>query len=285
MITEEVWDLVDWPQDKNVIEELWLFWKKHLSDGSIKFKARFVAMGYTQIPGLDYGETFLHTGKLASLRLLIALAAYHGWEIHQMDTVAAFLNGIPDEDIYVEQPNEFVKQGNEEKVYKLTKALHRLRQSPKIWQDKVMDFLTAIVFSNCEADHCIYFWRLTNSFTAVYFQVDDMAITGSKITTFKVKIKNKWEMNDMVLASTVVWFHIWRVSDNSYFITQSNFSDTILARFNMTDIKLANKPFPAGLKLYRASEEEAHAFCLEKRPYREVGGSYQFAQGQIFRLM
>lgn len=112
MEDRNVWELVQRPSKSNIIRGLWLFRKKLLADGvAVKYKARFVAMGNTQKPGEDYGETFAPTGKPTSLRLLTAIAAINGWEIHQMDAVAAFLNGILTEDIYVEQPKGFVKKG------------------------------------------------------------------------------------------------------------------------------------------------------------------------------
>lgn len=117
MESGQVWELVGRPPHTNIIRGLWLFRKKLLADGlSVKYKARFVAMGNTQKAGEDYGETFAPTGKPTSLRLLVAIAAINGWEIHQMDAVAAFLNGLLHEDIYVEQPEGFVKAGGRGQV-------------------------------------------------------------------------------------------------------------------------------------------------------------------------
>ena len=64
-------------------------------DGSIcKHKARLVVKGYVQSYGVDYTETFAPVARLDNIRLLFALAAHKGWEIHQMDVQSAFLNGI-----------------------------------------------------------------------------------------------------------------------------------------------------------------------------------------------
>lgn len=75
-----------------------------------------VAMGNTQVEGVDFGETFAPTGKLSSLRLLVAMAAIHRWDIHQMDAVTAFLNGLLVDEIYLEQPEGYVVEGSEGKV-------------------------------------------------------------------------------------------------------------------------------------------------------------------------
>lgn len=211
MVDREVWELVPRPQNTNIICGLWLFKKKLAADGtSMKFKARFVAMGNTQKEGVDYGVTFAPTGKPTSLRLLIAIAAINGWEIHQMDAVAAFLNGILHEDIYVEQPEGFEEPGSKGMVFKLLRSLYGLKQSPKIWQDDVREFLIEIGFVQCEIDHCTYIRhdKSQNLFTAIYVHVDDMAITGNDIDNFKSMISKKWDMDDLGLAKLVVGIEI-----------------------------------------------------------------------------
>ena len=72
-------------------------------DGSIfKHKARLVVKGYAQSYGVDYTETFAPVARLDTIRLLFALAAHRGWEIHQMNVQTSFLNGNLEEEIYVE---------------------------------------------------------------------------------------------------------------------------------------------------------------------------------------
>lgn len=100
-----VWDIVDRPTDMPVVGGRWHFKIKLNLDGSIaKFKARYVAKGFTQTEGVDYTETFAPTGRLASFRALVATAAARGWEIHAMDAIAAFLNS------YLKETNYMVKQ-------------------------------------------------------------------------------------------------------------------------------------------------------------------------------
>ena len=70
-----------------------------------------MAKGFTQIPGIDYDETFSPVARFESIRLLLALAALEDWEIHQLDVKSAFLNGVLDEEIYMEQPQGFISAG------------------------------------------------------------------------------------------------------------------------------------------------------------------------------
>jgi hypothetical protein len=116
----QTWMLVNRPAHKKAIGVKWVYRTKFNADGSInKHKARLVVKGYAQMFGVDFSETFAPVARLDTIRMLLALAAQNGWTIHQMDVKSAFLNGYLEEEIFVEQPEGFVIQGVEEKVYLL----------------------------------------------------------------------------------------------------------------------------------------------------------------------
>ena len=107
-------------------------------DGTIeKQKARLVAKGFRQKEGLDYFDTYLPVTRITSIRMLIALVAVYGLEIHQMDVKIAFLNGELEEEVYIEQPEGFVVPGKEKKVCKLIKSLYGLKTSTKTMACKI----------------------------------------------------------------------------------------------------------------------------------------------------
>ena len=74
--------------------------------------------------------------RLTTIRVLLSLAASHGLLVHQMDVKTAFLNGELKEEIYMQQPDGFVIDGQERKVCRLIKSLYGLKQAPKQWHDK-----------------------------------------------------------------------------------------------------------------------------------------------------
>ena len=102
---KEVWSLVERPtEEHNVIGTKWIFKNKEDENGTVLRKARLVAQGYSQVEGLDFGETFAPVSRLESIRILLAYAAFNGFTLHQMDVKSAFLNGPLNELVYVKQP-------------------------------------------------------------------------------------------------------------------------------------------------------------------------------------
>jgi hypothetical protein len=73
----------------------------------VRNKARLVAKGYSQVEGLDFGETFALVVRLEAIRLLLAYSSLNDIKLYQMDVKSAFLNGEINELVYIEQPPEF----------------------------------------------------------------------------------------------------------------------------------------------------------------------------------
>ena len=135
------WTIVQKPPNSNVVSCKWLFTKKYDAHGNIRFKARLVARGFTQIPGVDYHETFSPTLKLTSLHLIFAITAYLNLELHHVDIETAFLHGDLKEEIYMEQPQLLKDKLHPNYVYKLHKPLYGLKQTPTQWYAKLHRFL------------------------------------------------------------------------------------------------------------------------------------------------
>ena len=90
-----VWEVVSRPEGKSFVTSKWIYKIKHATKGSIeKFKARFVAHGFSQVEGVDYDETFAPVAKFSSIRVVISIVAGMSWKIHQMDVKTTFLNGF-----------------------------------------------------------------------------------------------------------------------------------------------------------------------------------------------
>ena len=95
IMKNDVWDIVPKPEGKSVVSSKWIYKIKHAADGSIeKYKARFVARGFSQKEGIDYEETFAPVARYNSIRAIMALTSMMKWDLHQMDAKTAFLNGV-----------------------------------------------------------------------------------------------------------------------------------------------------------------------------------------------
>ena len=118
----EVWSLVERPK-QNVIGTKWVFRNKQDEHGMVtRNKARLDVWGYTQIEGLDFGETYAPVARLESIHILLAYATHHDFKLYQMDMKSAFLNGPISEFVYVKQPQGFEDPKFPNHVYKLHKV-------------------------------------------------------------------------------------------------------------------------------------------------------------------
>jgi hypothetical protein len=94
--------------NQNVVGTKWVFCNKQDEHGVVtRNKARLVAKGYSQVEGLDFGETYAPIARFESIRILLSYATYHGFKLYQMDVKSAFLNGPIKKEVYVEQPPGF----------------------------------------------------------------------------------------------------------------------------------------------------------------------------------
>jgi hypothetical protein len=167
IMKNDVWDIVPRPEGKSVVSSRWLYKIKHVADGSIeKFKARFVARGFSQREGVDYEETFAPVARYTSIRAVMSLVSFMGWRIHQMDVKTTFLNGIIEEEVYIEQPQGFEVSGKESHVCRLKKALYGLKQAPRAWYSRMMDICRVWASPKVKQilTYIIYLFRLICSF-------------------------------------------------------------------------------------------------------------------------
>ena len=114
----------------------WVFKTKRKSDGTVdKHKARLVARGYTQKYGVDFNETFAPVARLATIRVLMAVACTDDMELTHLDVNTAFLNGVLSETIFMRLPEGFGHDSG--KVVRLRKGLYGLKQASREWYKKL----------------------------------------------------------------------------------------------------------------------------------------------------
>ena len=101
----QTWKLVNLPEGKDAIGVKCIYKTKFDANANVvKHKARLVAKGFSQQPGIDYNETFSPIARLDTVRTVLAIERHHKWKVYQMDVKSAFLNGILQEEVYVQHP-------------------------------------------------------------------------------------------------------------------------------------------------------------------------------------
>ena len=141
------WDLLVQPLTLNgigIIDSRWVFKvkkkkkKKKNENRDKNYKARLVIRGFKDLNEYDLSETYAPVSRLPLVRSFLAIANKYGLDLYQLDVKTAFLNGILEEEIYMEilegafPASETLKN----KVCKLQKALYGLRISPKKWNNR-----------------------------------------------------------------------------------------------------------------------------------------------------
>nr|AAR01736.1 putative Gag and Pol polyprotein [Oryza sativa Japonica Group]ABF97792.1 retrotransposon protein, putative, Ty1-copia subclass [Oryza sativa Japonica Group] len=252
IIANWTWEVTEQPYGYKPVGCKWVFKKKLRPDGTIeKYKARLVAKGYTQKEGEDFFDTYSPVARLTTIRVLLSLAASHGLLVHQMDVKTAFLNGELDEEIYMDQPDGFVVEGQEGKVCKLLKSLYGLKQAPKQWHEKFDKTLTSAGFAVNEADKCVYYRHGGGEGVILCLYVDDILIFGTNlevINEVKSFLSQNFDMKDLGVADVILNIKLIR-GENEITLLQSHYVEKILNRFGYIDSKPSPTPYDPSLLL------------------------------------
>lgn len=269
------WRLTELPRGCKPIGLKWVFKLKQNTDGEvIKHKARLVAKGYIQREGVDFEEVFAPVTRLETVRLLLAVAAKNGWEVHHMDVKSAFLNGDLKEDVYVSQPEGFVKKNQEHMVYKLVKALYGLRQAPRAWYVKLSRCLENLGFSRCPFEHAVYTKRKGDEILVIGVYVDDLLITGTSVESinwFKRQMSSKFEMSDLGKLAYYLGIEVDQKKD-CIELKQTSYAKKVLEKAGMLDCNPTRYPMEPKSQL--SKDESGRA--VNSTQYKSMVGGLRY---------
>lgn len=248
----------------------WVFKiKKDQLNIPIEYKARLCAKGFQQTKGVDFSETYAPTGKLVSLRMLIAYSLSQNLLFHQIDIKSAFLNAPLTEELFLNPPPG-VKTPKDH-VLKLNKAIYGLRQAPFSWHKTLSEWLFQIGFRRCDAEPCV-FWRKG---TFLYLHVDDLAIFSKDPESFKEEVKTRFKIKDLGASNLLLGMNVTQ-SDNSITLSQRHYIDTQLARFNCEHLFPASTPLKPNSSLSFASSEDHNSYLASGNQYRSLVGALNY---------
>ncbi|CAA7020234.1 unnamed protein product [Microthlaspi erraticum] len=225
-----------------------------------RFKARLVAKGFAQIEGVDYNEVFAPLIKHVSIRILLSAVVNQDMELEKMDDKTAFLHGVLQEKIYMEQPEGYVIKGQEDKVCLLSKSLYGLKQLPREWNYRFHTFIVKKNYKRSEYDPCVYL-KGSNIDNMVYLllYMDDMLIASkSKAEVGKLMELLKSEfMKDLRAARKILGMDIFRDREKGLLtLSQIDYLIKVLKTFHMWDCKTVQTPLGSQIKLQALTEKQ-----------------------------
>ncbi|KAH9679450.1 retrovirus-related pol polyprotein from transposon RE1 [Citrus sinensis] len=278
LIRNETWSLVPPPAEYKIVGNKWVFRVKQNSDGSIaKYKARLVTKGFQQTEGIDYFES--PVTKASTVRVILSLAAMHGWMIRHVDVNNAFLNGDLTEDVYMYQPEGFVDEKRSGYVCKLKNALYGLKQAPRAWFDKLKGCLVANWgFQNSRADTSLFFNGKQDSMILVLIYVDDILITGpnsDELEKFISDFSKVFALKDLGRLSYFLGIEVSYAKNNIY-LSQRKYVRDLLSKADMLHCKGCDTPMVTGTKLQKEAKGSLGQHVEDATSYRSLIGGLQY---------
>ena len=279
LMDNNTWTLVDEPEDQQVLPGKWVYKVKYRANGQVdKLKARYVAKGYAQIEGIDFFDTYAPTCKPETFRILLATAARKDLYLGQMDVKSAYLHSKIEEEIYLEQPDGFVKKANsgQKLVCKLNKSIYGLKQAAKNWYEALTSLLLKKGFKRSCNDYCLFVRKEENgTFSYVLVWVDDIVVavaTEEAVNEIKSMLNENFKMDDRGDLNWFLGMQILR-SHDKITVDQTKYIETVLQEFNMSDCKVVATPGEVNLKLVKSNEGNK---LVDPKRYRSLVGSLLF---------
>lgn len=296
LVNSDTWKIVKKPIDRDVVGCRYVLTTKLNVDLTEKKKARLVAKGYSQQYGLDYFKTFAPVARIATVRLLVALAVELNMEIDQLDINTAYLNGDLDETIYMKIPEllkesldklknnrgdigkkaskmlEDIKAGGDTCLLK--KSLYGLKQAGRQWNVKLDKQLREMGLKPTVSEPCLYHKCDKDGadlFVVVY--VDDILVASREriaIDKFKQELARKFELKDFGPATFCLGIDI-KKNGNEYHLSQKRYIQTILKRFGMENCNPVKTPMEVGNISMSDDVKKVQSY-----PYRELIGALMF---------
>ncbi|CEL56474.1 hypothetical protein RSOLAG1IB_11946 [Rhizoctonia solani AG-1 IB] len=178
------------PPGRNAMGCRWVLTiKQNKKNKPVWYKARLVVQGFSQQPGIDYGQTFAPVVRLDSIRTLSSLANQNNWDIQQLNVTSAFLHSDVEEELYM-RPIPYYNNGSSN-VLRLCRSLYRLKQARCMWNCMFDSKMKGLGYLSCLTDACVYHCimdisgKLHVSIIAVHVD-DSIVVTTPNNTTFVV---------------------------------------------------------------------------------------------------
>ena len=280
--SNNVFSIVDKPPGVQLQTGRFLFKIKYTGQSTI-YKARLIAHGFKQIAGTDYWETYAPVSSCISTRIFLTLCATFKMIIHQMDIDTAFLIAELTEDLYMAPPiGMTVPEG---KVLKLHKCLYGLKQSPRYFNQHLVNTLLRLGFENLINEPCLFHKMVDGTKVIATIYVDDILIACNNveiIKSIKLLLAETYKMKDM---GEMDWYLGMRCkrdkTTGSITLDQTKYIDDVLTKFDEWSGSRRNRyiPMEANVVLQKWTQEYDNSLkpedadLIQRFPYRQIIGS------------
>ncbi|SCZ88592.1 BZ3500_MvSof-1268-A1-R1_Chr10-2g03011 [Microbotryum saponariae] len=262
------------PAGAKVLASKFVFRTKRDKDGRpTSYKARLVARGFTQRPGIDFKETFAPTAKFVSIRTLIALAAARGYHIIQADIDKAYLHGELEEELYMRVPEGIRLPDNV--CLKLHRSIYGLKQAGRVWNETIHKTLVKLGYNRLRSEECVYRRTLGKDDYYIAVYVDDLLFVGpdlSEIDRVLDELDRLYGVKRLGNAEYILGVQLIRQADGIA-LSQRQYLLDVLARFGMADANKSVLPMQPGLQL-KPCDTPDPSFQTQ---YRSAIGSLMYA--------
>jgi hypothetical protein len=204
----------------------------------LRNKTHLVPQGYSQVEGLDFEETFTHVARLEAIRILLAFAAPKGFKLYHMDVKNAFLNGVIQEEVYVRQSLGFESPKYPDRVYKLLKALYRLKQASRAWYARLKTFLLEHGYVIESVDKTLFTLNHDTNFLLVQIYVDDIIFGGSShtlVSRFQKMMESEFQMSMMGELTFFLGVQV-KQTKQCTFVHQAKYTKDLMKKFNTVEL-------------------------------------------------
>jgi hypothetical protein len=207
------------------------------------------AQGFSQVEGLDFGETFAHVAHLEAISILLAFVASKGFKLYKMDVKSALLNGVIQEEVFVRQPPGFENHKYPNRVYQLWKALYKLKQAPRAWYARLKIFLLEHGYVIESVDKTLYSeiwqWLFTCSdihgWCHLWWLFSCACVKSSG---------NNRGVPDVHEGRTNLFLGIQvKQMKQDIFIHQAKYTKDMMKKFNMAELKPVSTPMSTAMAL------------------------------------
>jgi hypothetical protein len=258
-----VYQLTTLPAGRKAIGNRWVLEFKEDNKGGPVHKARLVAQGFSQIPGVDYGATFAPVLKTASLRIIAALACKNNWDLDTFDATRAFLWGVLKEEIYMRQPKGFEQGDWRVMVWKMLRTIYGLKQSAMEWYEEVKAIMEELGFTRCGVDYAVFIFDHvdnygTRTFCIIGWHVDDSLGTSNSprfLAHVKGKINARFGIKDLGPVDRFLGIQFERDrSSRRLWMHQSEYITYLLEEYGLLQCNPVLLPLDANFPFGRPSD-------------------------------